>query len=207
MPKTRTPLMLVAAGIGMLLTVQPSQAQLRPHLATKASNSVVVVFNSQSLPVDAAVRVQNAGGTVTATLPSVGVLTAAPTTADGASFLRNLRKDQAVQDADFDVMLDLIAPAQTAAEPAAVSPDTHFPHPLPTFSPALPADFFYTSSPQQWSVKRVGAQGGRHPGRRAGRLGHNERCGRQDRHSRYWGKPGSSGRGVPADFQCGSYFL
>jgi subtilisin family serine protease len=39
-----------------------------------------------------------------------------------------------------------------------VSPDSHLPHPAP-FVP-LPADHFYTSTPQQWSVKRVGGQGG-----------------------------------------------
>ncbi len=152
-------LLMTAAALGMLVVVQPLLAQQVPSPATKASNSFVVVFNSQSLPADAGTRVRNAGGRVTAALPSVGVLTAAATTVDGATFLRNLRKDSAIQDVDYDVMLSLIEPAQIAVEPA-VSPDTHFPHPLPTFSSALPADFFYTSSPQQWSVKRVGAQGG-----------------------------------------------
>ena len=162
MARTYTFLMRAAAGAGMLLLSQLSKAQPGPSPATQASNSFVVVFNSQALPADAASRVQAAGGTVTATLPSVGVLAAA-TTVDGATFLQNLRKDTAIQDADYDVLLNLIAPAQIAID-AGISPSTDIAHPGPTFSSALPADFFYTSSPQQWAVKRIGAQGGGIPG-------------------------------------------
>ena len=120
MARTYTFLMRAAAGAGMLLLSQLSKAQPGPSPATQASNSFVVVFNSQALPADAASRVQAAGGTVTATLPSVGVLAAA-TTVDGATFLQNLRKDTAIQDADYDVLLNLIAPAQIAID-AGVSP-------------------------------------------------------------------------------------
>src|SRR5215470_1688360 len=157
MVRTNTFLMRAAAGIGILWLSQLAQAQPGPSPATQASNSFVVVFNSQTLPADAASRVQAAGGRVTATLPSAGVLVAAATTVDRATFLQNLRKDTVIQDADYDVLLSLIAPAQIAMDPA-VSPATDIPHPGPTFSSTLPADFFYTSSPQQWAVKRVGAQ-------------------------------------------------
>jgi lantibiotic leader peptide-processing serine protease len=163
MARTQTLPILAAAVFEMLVVIQPSPAQSVISPAVKASNRFVVVFNSQVLPTDAAARVQNAGGRATASLPTVGVLIAEATTVDGATFLKNLKKDNAIQDADYDLMFRLIGPAATVVEPA-VSPDTHFPHPLPTFSPALPADFFYTSSPQQWSVKRVGAQGGGIPG-------------------------------------------
>lgn len=163
MARTNTFLMRAIAGVGMLLLSQLSQAQLGPSSATQASNSFVVVFNSQTLPADAASHVQAAGGRVIATLPFVGVLVAAATTVDSATFLQNLRRDAAVQNADFDILLSLIAPSQIAMDPG-VSPATDIAHPGPTFSSALPADFFYTSSPQQWSVKRVGAQGGGIPG-------------------------------------------
>ena len=163
MARTNTFLMRAATGVGMLLLSQPSQAQLGPSPATQASNSFVVVFNSRTLPADAASRVQAAGGRVTATLPSVGVLVAAATTVDRATFLQNLLKDTVIQDVDYDVMLRLIAPAQIGLDPG-VSPATDVTHPGPTFSSALPADFFYTASPQQWSVKQVGAQGGGIPG-------------------------------------------
>jgi subtilisin family serine protease len=159
--------MRAAVGAGLLLLSQLSQAQLGPGPANQASNSFVVVFHSAALPADAASHVQAAGGTVTATLPSVGVLVAAATTVDGATFLRNLRKDTVIQDVDYDVLLSLIAPTEIAVD-ASVSPSTDIAHPGPTFSSALPADFFYTSSPQQWSVKRVGAQGGGIPGGEAG---------------------------------------
>ena len=159
MVRTNTFLMRAAAGVGILWLSQLSQAQPGPSPATQASNSFVVVFNSPTLPADAASRVQAAGGRVTATMPSAGVLAAAATTVDSATFLQNLRKDAAIQAADYDVVLSLIAPAQIASDPAA-SPATDVAHPGPTFSSALPADFFYTSSPQQWSVKLVGAQGG-----------------------------------------------
>jgi subtilisin family serine protease len=152
-------MMVAAAGIGILWLSQLSQAQPTPGPAAAASNSFVVVFNSHTLPADAASHVQAAGGRVTATLPSAGLLVAATTMVDSSTFLQNLRKDAAIQAADYDVVLNLIAPAQIASDPAG-SPATDVAHPGPTFSSALPADFFYTSSPQQWSVKRVGAQGG-----------------------------------------------
>src|SRR5215469_8323517 len=161
--RTNTFLMRAAAGVGILWLGQLSKAQPGPSPASQASNSFVVVFNSPTLPADAANRVQAAGGRVTATLPSVGVLMAAATTVDRATFLQNLRKDTAIQAADYDVVLSLIAPAQITSDPAG-SPATDIAHPGPTFSSALPADFFYTSSPQQWAVKRVGAQGGGIPG-------------------------------------------
>jgi lantibiotic leader peptide-processing serine protease len=159
MARTNTLLMRAAVGVGMLLLSQLCHAQPGPNPATQTANSFVVVFNSQTLPADAGSHVQAAGGFVTATLPSVGVVTAAATTVDTATFLQNLRKDPAIQAADYDVLLNLIAPAQIAMD-AGVSPTTDIAHPGPTFSSALPADFFYTSSPQQWAVKRVGAQGG-----------------------------------------------
>src|SRR5215469_1424712 len=157
--RTNTFLMRAAAGVGILWLGQLSKAQPGPSPASQASNSFVVVFNSPTLPADAANRVQAAGGRVTATMPSAGVLAAAATTVDRATFLQNLRNDTAIKAADYDIVLSLIAPAQITSDPAG-SPATDVAHPGPTFSSALPADFFYTSSPQQWSVKRVGAQGG-----------------------------------------------
>lgn len=167
MVRANTILKLTTAGFGLLMIIRPSLAQQGPGRATQASNSFVVVFNSQTLPAEAASHVQAAGGRVAATLPSVGVLVAVATTVDGATFLQNLRHDTAIQDADYDVLLSLITPAQIAMD-AGVSPTTDVTHPGPTFSSALPADFFYTSSPQQWSVKRVGAQGGGIPGGESG---------------------------------------
>src|SRR5215467_4558178 len=136
MMRTNIFLMRAVAGVGILWLSQLSQAQPRPSPATQASNSFVVVFNSQTLPVDAASRVQAAGGRVTATLPSVGVLTAAATTVDRDTFLKNLRKDTAIQNADHDVLLNLIAPAQVTID-AGVSPSTDIAHPGPTFSSSL----------------------------------------------------------------------
>ncbi len=122
-------------------------------------NSIIVVFNNQTLPADAAARVQRAGGTVVATMDNVGLLVARPGNADSAGLIRNLKKDNAILDADYDRMLSLIGPNQVAHEASPI-PQDDVPHPGPTFSSSLPADFFYTSSPQQWAVKRVGAQGG-----------------------------------------------
>ncbi len=122
-------------------------------------NSIIVVFQGQTLPADAAARVQRAGGTVVSMMDKVGVLVARPATVNSASLIQNLKKDNAILDADYDRMLSLIAPSQVAPEISPIT-QTDIAHPGPTFSSALPADFFYTSSPQQWAVKRVGAQGG-----------------------------------------------
>jgi subtilisin family serine protease len=131
--------------------------------AGPVANRVIVLFSENSVPADAANRVARAGGKLAETLDAVGIAVATPATVDGATLINNLRKDSAVTDADFDYTIRLIGPRQVAGDAVPISPDTHFPHPLPTFS-ALPPDFFYTSSPQEWSVKRVGAQGGGVPG-------------------------------------------
>jgi len=123
------------------------------------SDSIIVVFQNQALPADAAARVQRAGGAVVSTMNNVGVLVARPATVNSAALINNLKKDSAILDADYDRMLSLIAPSQVASEMGPIS-QTDIAQPGPTFSSALPADFFYTSSPQQWAVKRVGAQGG-----------------------------------------------
>jgi hypothetical protein len=141
---------LVCVGVGSLT---PALAQ--PKEAAKIPNRIVVVFQNQTLPSDAAQHIQQAGGKVVSSLNAVGIVVAAPNSVDGPTLIANLVKDSAVLDADYDRVFDLIAPTQIATDD--VGAQTHVPHPLPTFSPALPADFFYTSSPQEWAVKRVGA--------------------------------------------------
>jgi hypothetical protein len=115
--------------------------------AGPVANRVIVLFSGNSVPADAADRVARAGGKLAETLDAVGIAVATPVTVDGATLINNLRKDSAVTDADFDYTIRLIGPRQVAGDAVPISPDTHFPHPLPTFSPALPPDFFYTSSP------------------------------------------------------------
>jgi subtilisin family serine protease len=122
-------------------------------------NSIIVVFQGRTLPADAAQHVLNAGGVVVSTMNEVGVLVARPGTTDASTLINRLKIDSAILDADYDRLLTLIEPDQIAAETGPVT-QTDIAHPGPTFSSALPADFFYTSTPQQWSVKRVGATGG-----------------------------------------------
>jgi lantibiotic leader peptide-processing serine protease len=128
-------------------------------------NRIVVVFKGQALPADAAQQIQQAGGKLVKGLTEVGIAIAAPNGVDAATLISNLRKSSSIQDADYDRVMTLIAPGVAAAgQRSATSPDTHFPHPLPDFSPLLPADFLYTSTSMEWAVKRVGAQGGGIPG-------------------------------------------
>jgi len=151
---TKCRVLSVAVVVATLLLSSHTAAQRE---SGTASERVIVVFRNAALPADADSRVSRAGGTVVARLSDVGILIAAPTPSTGAAFRDRLRADPAVLAADFDLMIDVGRPA-TAAERFEVSPESHLPHPAP-FVP-LPADYFYTSTPQQWSVKRVGAQGG-----------------------------------------------
>jgi lantibiotic leader peptide-processing serine protease len=153
---------LILVGLlGLLALTLGRSATAQVKEALKVPDSIVVVFQGQPLPADAADRVQRAGGKVVSSLDEVGILVASPVLVDANMLIRNLRKDSAILDADYDLVLELVPPAQVSVEEENdLSPETHFPHPLPTFSPALPPDFFYTSTPQQWSVKRVGAAGG-----------------------------------------------
>src|SRR5260370_15989865 len=128
--------------------------------ATIVPDRILILFRANSLPVDADARITAAGGQMVRGVGAVGIAVATPTTTDAATLIRNLRNDSTILDADYDRMVGLIAPTQIAADDTAdVSPDM-LPHPLPTFSPALPPDFFYTSTPQQWPAKRIGAAGG-----------------------------------------------
>src|SRR4029453_6100157 len=150
----------ISGMVNMLLFLAvPGRAQVRE--AQVVTTRVLAVFQAQSLPADAAQLAQKAGGKITASLAEAGVLVAEAVSVDGATLLENLRRDNAILFADYDRVFNLIAPtAISADQDTSTCPQSHLPHPLPTFSPALPADFFYTSSPQQWSVKRVGATGG-----------------------------------------------
>lgn len=122
----------------------------------------VVVFRTQPLPANASEVVQRAGGTVVDALPDIGVIVAEAIGLDGATLISRLRKESLILGVAPDRIVTQVGP--TAALADSVLSEGHLPHPLPTFSPALPADFFYTSTPQQWAVKRIGAQGGGIPG-------------------------------------------
>lgn len=147
-------------------------ALARVEASPSYADRVIVVFHAATLPPDAASRVQEAGGEVVRTMPEIGVLLAKPVSADSETFLRNLRRDEAIFGADFDIVVSLVEPAEVAPEEEETGrkgpkgpkskeqkAQGHLPHPFP-FSPTLPPDWFYTDTAQQWSVKRVGAQGG-----------------------------------------------
>ena len=156
--------LVASAGLMLMATMesQSARAQQTASLDEAAilPDRIVVLFNQSTLPDDAAARIAAAGGQMLRGIGAVGIAVAGPSTADAATLIRNLRLDPAILDADYDRMVGLIAPAQVAADDTAdVSPDM-LPHPLPTFSTALPPDFFYTSTPQQWPAKRIGAAGG-----------------------------------------------
>jgi len=158
--------LLAAAGSVLILTgtigSQTTRAQQSATVAEApiVPDRIVVIFNGNTLPADAAARIAAAGGQLVHEIGAVGIAVVSPYTVDGASLIRNLHNDPAILDADYDRMVGLIAPTQIAADDTVdVSPDM-LPHPLPTFSTALPPDFFYTSTPQQWPAKRIGAAGG-----------------------------------------------
>jgi lantibiotic leader peptide-processing serine protease len=111
-----------------------------------ASERLIVVFKSSTLPTDADEIIAASGGNIVSKLPDVGVVVAE----GGAQLRGELLSNPAVLDVGSDWVM---------------SNDDHQVHPLPTFSPALPPDFLYTSTPQQWHSKRIGAAGGGVPTR------------------------------------------
>ena len=167
-------------GVGVL-----PQGMAQVKEAAKIPNSIIVIFQSQTLLSDAAQHIFQAGGKVVSSLDAVGVVVAAPNTVDGPTLIANLTKDNAVLDVDYDRVFDLIAPTQMWTDDD-VGGQTHFPHPLPTFSPALPADFFYTSSPPRVGSEARRGAGWRNPGWWVWRMGRNQRRWCHHRDSRYW---------------------
>jgi len=154
----------VGGGAALMETIGSQSARAQQNATVTEApivpDRILVIFNESTLPDDAAARIAAAGGQIIRRMAGVGVAVAAPSTADGATLLRNLRNDPAILDADYDRMVGLIAPTQMAADDAADVSPKMMAHPLPTFSTALPPDFFYTSTPQQWPAKRIGAAGG-----------------------------------------------
>jgi lantibiotic leader peptide-processing serine protease len=141
--KRQKAVLALCVGVATLAAANPGAQQASP---TAGSDRIIVVFKSSTLPSDADAIVATSGGTVVSTLPDIGVVVA-----EGGSQLREaLLSNPAVLDVGAD---------------AVVSTEDHLPHPLPTFSPALPPDFLYTSTPQQWHAKRIGASGGGVPTR------------------------------------------
>lgn len=122
---------------------------------------LIVVFSGSGVPPDAVTSIHSAGGTVRGVIPELGIVIIEAIGIDSDLLARRLRNRPEVVGVGPDISLVLSDPATLPDVPLA---EGHIAHPLPTFSEALPADFFYTSSPQQWSVKRIGAQGGGVPG-------------------------------------------
>ena len=155
----------LSAAVVVITLLASSQSTAQRESGTE-SQRVIVVFRAATLPSDADARVSRAGGTVIARLGEVGILIAAPLPEARSNFLGRLRADAAIVAAEDDQLIDFPRPAAVGTEPFTIEPDTHSPHPSP-FVP-LPADYFYTSTSQQWAVKRVGAQGGGIAGAGAG---------------------------------------
>src|SRR5712664_1792273 len=150
--------MMLAGSVGIPSTHAQQNATVTEAPIVPAR--MLVLFRGDALPADADARISAAGGQMIRGIGAVGIAVAIPTTTDAATLIQNLRNDSTILDADYDRMVGLIAPTQiTADDTVDVSPDM-LTHPLPTFSTALPPDFFYTSTPQQWPAKRIGAAGG-----------------------------------------------
>src|SRR5438445_11868455 len=100
-PKISRRLLWIARGLcavcflALVVSATAQEAAIVP-------NSIIVVFHDQTLPADAAARVQRAGGAVLSTLDDVGVLVAGPANAECASLIRNLGNDNAIRHAGDD---------------------------------------------------------------------------------------------------------
>src|SRR5437667_6775482 len=101
----------------LLATVAASQPlsahqNARVREAAIVPSRVIVVFTSNTLPTDAAARVQKAGGRLIRTLGPVGIAIVVPVSVDGSTLIRKLRRDPAIFNAEYDRVVNLIAPAQ-----------------------------------------------------------------------------------------------
>jgi subtilisin family serine protease len=148
------PFRLFLAFIVALALAVPAMAQQEAEIF---KGRVIVLFHSQSLPADAAARVQAAGGRVLESWNPIGGLVAEPAGVSGDTFIQNLRKDPAIFNADYDRILTQPDDVQVVEADGGVSPQGHIP------PPAIPPDAFYPGA-NHWSVKRVGGSGGGVPG-------------------------------------------
>ena len=96
----------VGGGAALMETIGSQSARAQQNgTVTEAPivpDRILVIFNESTLPDDAAARIAAAGGQIIRRMAGVGVAVAAPSTADGATLLRNLRNDPAILDADYD---------------------------------------------------------------------------------------------------------
>ncbi len=142
-----------------------------PVHASAHSSNVTVVFNSQTLPGNAADIVSAAGGEIVHSIPEIGVLSARPTSVSGDVFIDNLRASSSIYRAGYDIIAELIMPTDVQADDT-VTPENLPPnHPIPP-PPAVilggpAADRYYRPTADnfppannQWAVRRVGGFGG-----------------------------------------------
>lgn len=127
-----------------------------PSLAADPER-LIVVFSGSALPGNAADVVRAAGGTVVETLPEIGVVVAEAIGTSGEALAARLRRQPGVLGVGPDIEMELIGMATTGPEEFS-GPLGHTPVDFPFTG--NPVDWFYTSTFQQWAVKRVGAQGG-----------------------------------------------
>ncbi|HEY3543954.1 MAG TPA: S8 family serine peptidase [Gaiellaceae bacterium] len=112
--------------------------------ATLASN-YVVLYKQQAVPADAAAAVQNAGGTVVAAYPQIGVVVASSTSDTfRAALLKDTRVENAAATAGFAVKLRDTESATTDAGPPETQPN----------APATDSD---SLSPLQWDMRQIKA--------------------------------------------------
>src|SRR5258707_14361258 len=113
--ENRRSLILISLFVLSALTLGKSgYAQVKE--ATQVPDIIIVVFQGQPLPADAADRVLQAGGKVTGSLDAVGILVASTGSVVGDRVIPNLRKDIAIVVADYCRGLQVIAPVQVDTE-------------------------------------------------------------------------------------------
>jgi len=121
-----------------------------------------VNFNGGALPGNYAGIISDAGGQVIKAIPEIGVVDAKASTTSSDTFLSNLRGNNQVFEAGYDLVANLIMPTSITTDED-VSP-TSIPPPPTTILGAPARDRYYIEAngnipSNQWAIRRVGGFG------------------------------------------------
>src|SRR5687768_9972724 len=107
---------LVTAVIGCTALVLWEQAASQTEMGI-VPDRVIVVFRSLTRAADVEARVRAAGGIVLSRFDDVGIVIAAPAGGgSGDTLINRLSKDPAVLGAEYDRVLDFVAPSAAIAD-------------------------------------------------------------------------------------------
>lgn len=151
------------AWVFILVSAVIAQGSVPALSQVSGPDRLLVVFRTETLPADASDIVRRAGGTIVDVIPEIGVVVAEAIGVNTDTVVSRLRRQPSIVAVGPDKVVTQSGLVAEVVDSVVSEGHQAHPGPFPPGVPTPPPDFFYTT-PQQWAVRRIGAQGGGVPG-------------------------------------------